>query len=219
MSSRAFRVCSSVGQKCGYLFAIRSIFRDYSMYVMLFLVVVFSGIFGYMYRVIEYPNRFVDPSHPSFTITNSIWSAIVTMTTVGYGDVIPHTGTGGYIGLFCTIFGIQLTALFVAAFMNIFTFTKTENLSYELLESVILSDRQRKLALNHIVSFYKFKHRGTKRAKEIYRRTHSTTLTINNTFKCKWVEEQSYRASFRLFTKFNKKVILRRLQSISQMDL
>ncbi len=45
------------------------------------------------------------------TIPHSMWWAIVTMTTVGYGDVVPVTGIGKTIGALIGIIGIGMVAL------------------------------------------------------------------------------------------------------------
>ncbi len=45
------------------------------------------------------------------TIPRSMWWAIVTMTTVGYGDVVPVTGLGKTIGAIMGVIGIGMVAL------------------------------------------------------------------------------------------------------------
>ena len=37
---------------------------------------------------------------------DSYWWSFITMTTVGYGDVIPHTHQGRVIGICCAVFGV-----------------------------------------------------------------------------------------------------------------
>ncbi|HUA56872.1 MAG TPA: cyclic nucleotide-gated ion channel [Candidatus Sulfotelmatobacter sp.] len=45
------------------------------------------------------------------TIVDSMWWAIVTLTTVGYGDVVPHTPLGKVFGGMCALAGLCLFAL------------------------------------------------------------------------------------------------------------
>jgi voltage-gated potassium channel len=45
------------------------------------------------------------------TLTSSMWWAIVTLTTVGYGDVVPQTGLGKVVGGASALLGLCLFAL------------------------------------------------------------------------------------------------------------
>ena len=45
------------------------------------------------------------------SIPKSMWWATVTLTTVGYGDVVPVTTTGKMFGVFVTILGVGMAAL------------------------------------------------------------------------------------------------------------
>lgn len=45
------------------------------------------------------------------SIPKSMWWAVVTLTTVGYGDVIPVTNIGKFLGAVITILGVGLAAL------------------------------------------------------------------------------------------------------------
>ncbi|XP_046337700.1 potassium voltage-gated channel protein Shaw-like [Haliotis rufescens] len=51
----------------------------------------------------------------------AIWWAVVTMTTVGYGDYHPHSPPGYIVGILCSLSGILLLAMPVAIIASNFT--------------------------------------------------------------------------------------------------
>ena len=204
MSSRAFRVGESMWIRVSYKFAFKSIFRDNSLKVVFYITLYTILIFGYMLRIVELPNKNIDPSKPEMNMKNAIWSAIVSMTTLGYGDVIPYTGTGSLIGLGWSVTGIQITAFFLVSFTRFFKFSGAEKFSYELRENIDKSEDIKKKAMNHIVSFYKYKHRNTEKGKQIFRNTHSYTWNLVDIWKIKWIEFNNYCRHFYIFRKENR---------------
>ena len=64
--------------------------------------------------------RLFDPAMGDFT--DALWWAIVTVTTVGYGDVIPETGLGRIIAGFLMLAGVSAipisTSLVVSVFVS-----------------------------------------------------------------------------------------------------
>ena len=55
-------------------------------------------------------------------IPESFWWAVVTVTTLGYGDVYPVTKLGKFIGGLCAIFGIIIVALPVSVIGSSFSY-------------------------------------------------------------------------------------------------
>ena len=74
-----------------------------SMFVLVILLVVASSAMYLAEHDIQ-PEGFG-------TIPHSMWWAIITMTTVGYGDVVPITGLGKTIGAFMGVIGVGMVAL------------------------------------------------------------------------------------------------------------
>jgi voltage-gated potassium channel len=73
--------------------------------VFLFFVVTLATIFGSVMYVIEGPEN-------GFTsMPKSIYWAIVTLTTVGYGDISPHTPIGQGIASLVMIMGYSIIAV------------------------------------------------------------------------------------------------------------
>jgi len=54
-------------------------------------------------------------SNPSFgEVSDGLWWAFVTLTTVGYGDVVPITSGGRIVAVLTMVFGITLYSLMIA---------------------------------------------------------------------------------------------------------
>lgn len=71
--------------------------------VMIFLIIIAASLM-YSIEGTTQPEAFG-------SIINSFWWAVVTMTTVGYGDVVPITAAGKIISTFIMLTGVGLVAL------------------------------------------------------------------------------------------------------------
>mgnify|MGYP003385400078 CR=1 FL=1 len=74
-----------------------------AMMVMIFLIIIAASLMHSIEGVAQ-PEAFG-------SIINSFWWAVVTMTTVGYGDVVPITAIGKITSTFIMIIGVGLVAL------------------------------------------------------------------------------------------------------------
>lgn len=73
--------------------------------IFLFSVIIMNIIFGSLMYVVEGPEN-------GFTsIPVAIYWSIVTLTTVGYGDISPHTGLGQFIASLAMITGYAIIAV------------------------------------------------------------------------------------------------------------
>ncbi|XP_076452714.1 potassium voltage-gated channel protein Shaw-like [Babylonia areolata] len=76
-----------------------------------------AAIFGSAVFLAEYISE--DYTFPS--IPYGLWYAIVTMTTVGYGDVVPVGSVGRLLGVLCALCGVIVMALPVAVVASKFS--------------------------------------------------------------------------------------------------
>ncbi|XP_070150784.1 potassium voltage-gated channel protein Shaw [Polyergus mexicanus] len=78
-------------------------------------IVLFASLIFYAERLQENPNNDFD------SIPRGLWWALVTMTTVGYGDMTPKTFPGMLIGGLCTLAGVLTIALPVPVIVSNFS--------------------------------------------------------------------------------------------------
>ncbi len=85
------------------LLAIRNSLRKIMIFMMFILVLVIM-LGSIMYVVEQGDNGF-------FNIPLSIYWAVITLTTVGYGDIVPVTGLGQFIATFIMLLGYSIIAI------------------------------------------------------------------------------------------------------------
>lgn len=83
------------------------------MFIMLLYLFVGVLLFSNMVYLVERSEDF--PSIPA-----TWWWSVVTMTTVGYGDMVPKTPAGKTIGAMCALSGVFMFSLIIPIFVNTF---------------------------------------------------------------------------------------------------
>ncbi|MCJ8344469.1 potassium channel family protein [bacterium] len=79
--------------------------RSYLIFVWLILLIIISSA-GFYY--------FESKHHENLSVLDCIWWSIVTMTTVGYGDLYPQSFVGRFfIGIPTMLLGIACLAIFL----------------------------------------------------------------------------------------------------------
>ena len=106
--------------------------------LLLFFLIVCVVIFAatvYYSEMDTHPNSFS-------SIPDSFWWAVVTMTTVGYGDMRPQTTLGKFVGSLCAVAGVLTIALPVPVIVSNFNyFYMKERENEELIKYSILNQR------------------------------------------------------------------------------
>jgi len=84
-------------------------------------VLIFATMIYYAERIGAHPNDPTGSNHTHFkNIPISFWWAVVTMTTLGYGDMYPQTWLGMMVGALCALAGVLTIAMPVPVIVNNF---------------------------------------------------------------------------------------------------
>jgi len=102
---RIFKLAKHSGALKALGKTLRNCYRELGM-LFLFL---FMGVLIFSSLVYVFEND--DPDSSFNTMLDAYWWALITMTTVGFGDVYPITGFGRIIGGVCATFGVLVIAL------------------------------------------------------------------------------------------------------------
>ncbi|XP_038636692.1 potassium voltage-gated channel subfamily C member 2-like isoform X2 [Scyliorhinus canicula] len=84
-------------------------------------VLIFATMIYYAERIGANPNDPTASHHTKFkNIPIGFWWAVVTMTTLGYGDMYPQTWSGMLVGALCALAGVLTIAMPVPVIVNNF---------------------------------------------------------------------------------------------------
>ncbi|MEM8593595.1 MAG: ion transporter [Pseudomonadota bacterium] len=103
---RIFRILKLFQYSSEASLLVRSLLQSHrKIFIFLFTVLVSVVIFGSLMYIVE------GPEYGFTSIPKSIYWAIVTVTTVGYGDITPHTIIGQFIAALAMMSGYAIIAV------------------------------------------------------------------------------------------------------------
>lgn len=127
------------GFRADLLFALKSIMKDNPFAIVTLSSLSAAAIGSYCLMIFERP-LYIESGHHFEQYFTSMWGTVVTMTTVGYGDVFPKTVFGRVTGIVICVCGLFLTSLFTVTLTNYLEFKPHEDKSFNLLQRLYFKE-------------------------------------------------------------------------------
>jgi potassium intermediate/small conductance calcium-activated channel subfamily N protein 2 len=156
-SCRAQRICQMNGCRNGTFFAVKCLIRDKPNEVICSMLAlgIFTG--AYCFRTFERP--LVLYSGFQFQDYGScMWCVIITMTTVGYGDMFPATIPGRFFCFIICIWGVLVVSMMVVAVNNMVQLELGEDKAYLVLRRLRFREELRDAAAYVLTSALHYKY-------------------------------------------------------------
>jgi Ion channel len=100
------------------------------------ILLVCIAIFGQAVRICEAPLSRITDSMDHFDFVNSTWSVVLTMTTVGYGDIYPRTFPGRLVMFMVALVGVVIVSIVVLTVQNLFEMSSLESKAYTVVQKI-----------------------------------------------------------------------------------
>lgn len=95
---------------------------------------------------------------------NCMWNVIITLTSVGYGDIFPKSTFGRIVGIIICFWGVFIVSFFVVTVTNMLNFSGSEEKAYNLLLRLYYKTELKREAVGVLQSA--FMHRNAKLGKK-----------------------------------------------------
>ncbi|KAL4235981.1 hypothetical protein ACF0H5_004369 [Mactra antiquata] len=175
------------------VYAIKASIQELLMLLIFLLLgmLVFATMIYYAERGDDLMNETQIP-----TIPIGFWWAIITMTTVGYGDIAPTTPLGYIVGTCCAVCGVLMVALTIPVISNNFTLFYThvrsrkggdDDTEFDI-RSISSTSRSSRSSLQHGLRnsndiIYRRAHCQNNRRLEEFSTVSAEVFTLNGKFK------------------------------------
>ena len=124
-----------MGRNLDLSFSLRALFIEKTLTMLLYCSIIICIMLSYMLKILNQPLE-ITRTNNFKNFGNCFWYVLVTMTTVGYGDIYPETTMERIIGYAIAISGTVVVALIVSFFQEQITLENNEKNTLEFVERV-----------------------------------------------------------------------------------
>jgi len=134
-SNEANKIAHKYGINIDIFYLFKADLKYKPQVILLFMIGACILCIGYTVRCLERPFESEYTSSLDFNyLTNGWWLAIVTMTTVGYGDGYPSTHLGRLIMIITAVLSLVIISLYVVALTLGTMFTKEQTKAFFIIK-------------------------------------------------------------------------------------
>ena len=94
--------------------------------------------------------RFVDQQDFP-TVGDGVWWAVVTLGTVGYGDIVPHSAWGRVIGVLVIVLGVTFLSFLMATVTSLFVASDQDRRNARTDEERAATEKETRALLHQIL--------------------------------------------------------------------
>jgi nitrate reductase assembly molybdenum cofactor insertion protein NarJ len=95
-------------------------------------------------------------TNPDFeSYTDTFWTIIITMMTVGYGDIYPNTHFGRVVAFVAALIGMTIVSLLIIALSYTVEFSQEEKKAHNQIKKMMANEEMKKLAATLVKSMCK----------------------------------------------------------------
>ena len=121
------KLCREHGFNPGVRFTFKCYLASYPERTIMWLFFSTIALIAYIFRILEYPfflNQHDEPEAPFRQYYDSIYFTVITITTVGYGDIKPFTVPAKFLVMITAIWGAIMISLIVLTVSSVFDLKK-----------------------------------------------------------------------------------------------
>mmetsp|Transcript_40802 Transcript_40802/g.42613 ORF Transcript_40802/g.42613 Transcript_40802/m.42613 type:complete len:681 (+) Transcript_40802:66-2108(+) len=154
-SERSKRIINFLVRENFIVITFKSILKYYGLFSLLLLFLTMTYMFSLVFKILEDFDR---ENYENFTeIVNCLWYIMVTITTIGYGDLVPVTMLGRVLGVLCSIAGIFFIAMLFVFLVLYITLDNDEHQAYKKIVYIYQKKDSTDQFNSYINSYIKYK--------------------------------------------------------------
>ncbi len=135
MKPESSRICKSYYFETNLDFSLKALIKSKPLF--LFVFISFSFIFFFSLSIQIFEREIQDPFNNYLT---SVYYVLVTMATLGYGDLSAKTNEGRVIGMMACIFGVFLMSMIIISVNNFLGMSKGEQDALYIINKVYVNE-------------------------------------------------------------------------------